>query len=139
MKLLRPVAFEIDKYGPRAGDSARHGLRIQDFGRVCRRRGRVKDRRLVDRTFSCEDVYLGRKGRTGKPIPDLSEDGMTAVLVIGGGGFEERDGVGVPITVTLVDGNNAGRSLINPPSGLGAAAPDEHSLLVICYSHWRVV
>ena len=61
---------------------------------------------------------------------------MTVVLEVGGGGFEEPvTASGVPITVTLVDGERMlEERLIGKPSGLGQApAPtsDEHSFLVI--------
>ena len=61
---------------------------------------------------------------------------MTAVLEVGGGGFEEPvTASGVPITVTLVDGERMlEERLIGKPSGLWQATvptSDEHSFLVI--------
>ena len=133
-------AFEIDKYRARVpGDGARHGLRIQDLQVAFV--GDAIDLKIVASSierFRAPDVYLeGPKGSYfGKPVVDLSEDGMTAILEVGGGGFEEPvTASGVPITVTLVDGERMlEERLIGKPSGLGQApapTPDEHSFLVI--------
>ena len=133
-------AFEIDKYRARVpGDGARHGLRIQDLQVAFV--GDAIELKIVASSierFRAPDVYLeGPEGSYfGKPVVDLSEDGMTAVLEVGGGGFEEPvTASGVPITVTLVDGERMlEERLIGKPSGLGqATAPtsDEHSFLVI--------
>ena len=133
-------AFEIDKYRARVpGDGARHGLRIQDLQVAFV--GDAIELKIVASSierFRAPDVYLeGPKGSYfGKPVVDLSEDGMTAILEVGGGGFEEPvTASGVPITVTLVDGERMlEERLIGKPSGLGQApapTPDEHSFLVI--------
>ncbi len=133
-------AFEIEKYRARVpGDGERHGLRIKDLEVVTV--GEVLELRLVASSlepFRAPDAYLeGPEGfHFGKPVIDLSEDGMTAVLEISGGGFEKpMTASSIPITVTLVDGDrNMEERLIVKPNGLTQAASnanDGYSLLVI--------
>jgi len=134
-------AFAIDKYRARVpGDGARHGLRIQDLKLASVGDDAVKLRVVASsiEAFRAPDVYFeGPEGAFfGKPVVDLSEDGMTATLEVGGGGFEEPvTASGVPITVTLVDGERMlEERLIGRPGGLGQTAhgaSEEYSLLVI--------
>ncbi len=133
-------ALEIEKYRVRVpGDGERHGLRIQNLEVTSK--GDAVELWLVAsslKPFHAPDVFLeGPEGSYfGRPVINLSEDRITATLKISGGGFEKPvTAAGIPITVTLVDGERMMEArLIGKPgdvSSLSSIATNGYSLSVI--------
>jgi suppressor for copper-sensitivity B len=106
---LSSLAYDLDRYRARVpGDGARHGVAITGVRLAAV--GKDVTVNLVATAlepFLAPDVYVeGPDGSFfGKPEIELSNDGRTAQVRLGGGGFEiPVTDAGVPLTLTLVDG-----------------------------------